>query len=115
MGDDLFHLEPPEFNANLIFKKKKNKPSSETPGLIFEQISGYHDPVKLTHEMNHHPPRFGQRGFPCGVNGEEPTCQFRRCERCGCDPRVGKIPWREDMATHASILAWRIPWTEEPG
>ena len=21
----------------------------------------------------------------------------------------------EEMATHCSILAWRIPWTEEPG
>ena len=21
----------------------------------------------------------------------------------------------EDMATHSSILAWRIPWTEQPG
>ena len=21
----------------------------------------------------------------------------------------------EDMATHCSILAWKIPWTEEPG
>ena len=33
---------------------------------------------------------------------------------------VGSIPGQEDpleegMATHASILAWRIPWTEEPG
>ena len=30
------------------------------------------------------------------------------------------IPGREDpleesMATHSSILVWRIPWTEEPG
>ena len=24
-------------------------------------------------------------------------------------------PLREHMATHSSILAWRIPWTEEPG
>ena len=24
-------------------------------------------------------------------------------------------PLEEGMATHASILAWRIPWTEEPG
>ena len=24
-------------------------------------------------------------------------------------------PLQEDMATHSSILAWRIPWTEEPG
>ena len=22
---------------------------------------------------------------------------------------------RKEMATHSSILAWRIPWTEEPG
>ena len=33
---------------------------------------------------------------------------------------VGSIPGREDplekkMATQSSILAWRIPWTEEPG
>ena len=33
---------------------------------------------------------------------------------------VGSIPGREDpleeeMATHSSILAWRTPWTEEPG
>ena len=24
-------------------------------------------------------------------------------------------PLKEVMATHSSILAWRIPWTEEPG
>ena len=24
-------------------------------------------------------------------------------------------PLEEDMATHSSLLAWRIPWTEEPG
>ena len=23
-------------------------------------------------------------------------------------------PLEEDMATHSSILAWRVPWTEEP-
>jgi len=33
---------------------------------------------------------------------------------------VGSIPgWKDalkkEMATHSSILAWRIPWTEEPG
>ena len=34
--------------------------------------------------------------------------------------RPGFNPWREDrleegIATHSSVLAWRIPWTEEPG
>ena len=33
---------------------------------------------------------------------------------------VGSIPGpgrslEEEMATHSSILTWRIPWTEEPG
>ena len=23
--------------------------------------------------------------------------------------------WEREMATHFSILAWKIPWTEEPG
>ena len=24
-------------------------------------------------------------------------------------------PWRKKWQTHSSILAWRIPWTEQPG
>ena len=27
----------------------------------------------------------------------------------------GEDPLEEEMATHSSILAWEIPWTEEPG
>ena len=26
-----------------------------------------------------------------------------------------EYPLEKEMATHSSILAWRIPWTEEPG
>ena len=26
-----------------------------------------------------------------------------------------EVPLEEEMATHSSILAWRIPWTEEHG
>ena len=33
--------------------------------------------------------------------------------------RVQSLGWEdsleEGMATHSSVLAWRIPWTEEPG
>ena len=32
----------------------------------------------------------------------------------GLVPGSGK-PLEEGMATHSSILAWRIPWIEEPG
>ena len=34
-----------------------------------------------------------------------------RHKRRGFNPWVGNIP----LATHSRILAWRIPWTEEPG
>ena len=27
----------------------------------------------------------------------------------------GEDPLEKEMATHSSILAWKIPWTEEPG
>ena len=27
----------------------------------------------------------------------------------------GEDPLEEEMATHSSILAWEIPWTEKPG
>ena len=28
---------------------------------------------------------------------------------------MGEDPVEEEMAVHASILAWEIPWSEEPG
>ena len=35
------------------------------------------------------------------------------------ETRVQHLGWEdaleEDMATHSSILVWKIPWTEEPG
>ena len=35
------------------------------------------------------------------------------------EPRVRSLVWddplEEEMATLSSILAWKIPWTEEPG
>ena len=36
-----------------------------------------------------------------------------------CETRVQSLdqedPLEKEMATHSSILAWKIPWTEEPG
>ena len=29
--------------------------------------------------------------------------------------RVGKDPLEEEMATYSSIIAWKVPWIEEPG
>ena len=56
-------------------------------------------------------------GLPRCPGGKEPVCQCRTCKRQGFDPcsLCGEDPLEEEMATHSSILAWRIPWTEEPG
>ena len=50
-------------------------------------------------------------GFPSGSNGKESACS--------AGAQVQSLGWEdpleEGMATHSSILPWRIPWTEEPG
>ena len=54
-------------------------------------------------------------GLPGGTSGKELACQCRRRK----ETRVWSLGWadllEEDMATHSSILAWRIPSIEEPG
>ena len=46
--------------------------------------------------------------FPWWLSGKEPAYQC-----------VGSLnqeyPLEKEMTTHSSILAWEIPWTEEPG
>ena len=53
-------------------------------------------------------------GFPlCSAVKKLPAVQELQ------EMRVWSLGWEdpleEDMATHSSILAWRIPWTEEAG
>ena len=46
-----------------------------------------------------------------GTDSKESACNSGDL---GSIPGLGKSPG-EGMATQSSILAWRIPWTEEPG
>ena len=36
-------------------------------------------------------------------------------KRHGFNPWAREDPLEEGMTTHSSVIAWRIPWTEEPG
>ena len=54
-------------------------------------------------------------GFPSGASGKEPTCQCRKYNETQVQSLGWEDPLEESMATHFSILAWRIPRTEEPG
>ena len=50
----------------------------------------------------------------CGASSKEPACQCRRHETW-VRPLGQEDPLEQGMATHSSIPAWEIPWTEEPG
>ena len=54
-------------------------------------------------------------GFPDGASGKEPACQCRRHKRHRFFFLGGEDSLEEGPATDSSILAWRIPWTEESG
>ena len=55
--------------------------------------------------------RHALQGFPGGSVVEKPPAVQ--------EMQVGSLgqedPLEEGMATHSGLLAWRIPWTEEPG
>ena len=53
-------------------------------------------------------------GFPGGPSGQELACRCRRLER-QVPSLSQEDPLKEGTATHSSILAWRLPWTEKPG
>ena len=53
-----------------------------------------------------------QGRLPRWLSGEESACQ---CRRRGTDGHGQKDPLEKGTATHSSILAWGIPWTEECG
>ena len=54
-------------------------------------------------------------GFPADASGKESACQCRRHMRWVRVWSLGQDdPLEKEMAVHSSILAWKIPRTEEP-
>ena len=54
--------------------------------------------------------------LPRWLSSKESPCNAGECAllNVGSIPGSGRAPEKE-MATHSSVLAWEIPWTEEPG
>ena len=52
--------------------------------------------------------------FPGGLEGKAPTCQCRQTQEMWVRSLGWEDPLKEGTAIHSSVLAWRIPWTEEP-
>ena len=61
-----------------------------------------------------------QIAYALGINsGNFPNSSVGKESSCNAGDRVQFLgqedPLEKEMATHSSILAWRIPWTEVPG
>ena len=54
------------------------------------------------------------KGFPGGSDGKESTCKAGDSAR-QVQTLSQEDPLEKEMATHSSVLPWRIPWTEGPG
>ena len=52
-----------------------------------------------------------KQGFPSGASGKPMQKTQETKVRFLC----WEYPLEEEMATYSSILAWKIPWAEEPG
>ena len=54
---------------------------------------------------------YWELGFPGGSDGKQSACNARDSDSI----LSWEDPLEKGMATHSSLLAWRIPWTERPG
>ena len=68
--------------------------SSQVPWLTFSPALSFRTPFPL------------YRGLLWWLSGKEPTMPMHETQ---------EDPLEKETVTHSSILAWEIPWTEEPG
>ena len=84
--------------------------------LVFPKLIFYHN-----HNKNHHQQKssilviiFTHKGF-FGGSAVKNLPAMQEPQEMWVQSLDWKDPLEKEMATHSSILAWRIPWTEEPG
>ena len=52
-------------------------------------------------------------GFPGSLDGKESACNAGALQMVRSSGQEDTL--EQEMTTHSSILAWKIPWVEEPG
>ena len=92
--------------SSLTYIQSRNSDPQESLSLSLFALSFYHQRLTDTLHVN----LFAKRVYP-GSDGKESACNAGH---------LGSIagsenPLEKGLATHSSILAWRIPWTKEPG
>ena len=78
---------------------------------MFSVFTFVRDMVEMR-RMNMSPIYSDSEVIPGGSAAKNPPA---RAGDMGFIPECQEDPLEEEMATHCSILAWEIPWTEDPG
>ena len=105
--------KPPQWEAPILqlqsspCSPKLEKNLSSNKDLEKEKKKLFRSVFRKTHNEQIH-------GFLNGSGGEESTCNAEDPVDAGSIPGSGRYPGGGN-ATHSSILAWNIRWTEEPG
>ena len=58
-------------------------------------------------------PSYKNKSTPGGANGKETPLLMQETHETRVSSLGREDPLEKEMATHSSILAWKIPWTEE--
>ena len=82
--------------------------SSQFHSLDFHLSAGHRETKKISHKLG------GDICFPGGTMVKNPPANAGDARDAGLTPRSGRSPG-EGNGTHSSILAWKIPQTEDPG
>ena len=90
--------------AAQVSSGRKRPGCSGSPG---DESGGRPNPWRRLAALTQAPARWGGEA---GKKAKVPAMQDSRVRSLGQEDPPG-----EGMATHSSILTWRIPWTEEPG
>ena len=88
----------------LVLTEASQSHCKKTGGQLWTHISGIQSQFFLIFTWKFWPSLVAQ------MIKNPPTMQETQVPSLGWED-----PLEEGMATHSSILAWRIPWTEEPG
>ena len=57
----------------------------------------------------------GAKGLPRWLSGSRVYLPMQKMQEMSVLSLGQENALEEETATHSSVLAWRIPWTEEPG
>ena len=95
------------FQAQVCFNISKMKSDSDSDWQfkVFQTSNtGLKEKLQLT----------GLMGLPWWLSGKE-SASMQKLQETWVRSLGREDPLEKGMAIHSSILAWRIPWTEQPG